>query len=73
MALNLRYVGSTQEKRKGTEIMRFEISMLTGLISVGAALLARMQVQGIEAGLISLTAEYGLRAARAASTFIRAR
>ena len=53
--------------------MRFEISMLTGLISAGAALLMRMQVQGFEAGLISLTAEYGLRAANAVRTLRRAR
>jgi hypothetical protein len=53
--------------------MRFEISMLTGLISAGAAVLARIQIQGVEAGLISLTAEYGLRAARAAKTLLRAR
>lgn len=53
--------------------MRLEISMLTGLITLGAALLAKVQIQGFEAGLISLTAEYGFRAARAARTLLRAR
>jgi hypothetical protein len=48
-------------------IMRFEMSMVVGLLSVGAALLTRMQIQGFEAGLISVTAEYGLRGMRLAA------
>ncbi len=51
--------------------MKFEISMLTGLLSVGAALLARVQIQGFEAALISVTAEYGLGAVRAAANLVR--
>ncbi|MGE5219914.1 MAG: hypothetical protein ACM3SP_23175 [Chloroflexota bacterium] len=53
--------------------MRFEMSMVVGLLSVGAALLTRMQIQGFEAGLISVTAEYGLRGMRLAAKLWRGR
>ena len=52
--------------------MRIEISLLTGLLSFSAALLTRMQVQGFEAGLISVAAEYGLCGLRAAAKLLRA-
>jgi len=52
--------------------MRFEMSIFAGLLSVGTALLTRMQVQGFEAGMISAAAEYGLRGLRAAAKLLSA-
>jgi hypothetical protein len=47
--------------------MKLEISLLTGLLFLGAQLLARAQVQGFEVALISSGAEYALRGWRAAA------
>jgi hypothetical protein len=50
--------------------MKFEIPLLTGLIFLGSQLLARAQVQGFEAALISSSIDYGLRGWRAVSQHV---
>lgn len=52
--------------------MKFEIPLFTGLLLVGASLLTRVQIQGVEAALLSTAVEYGLAGMRAGAKLLRA-
>jgi len=51
--------------------MKLEVPLLAGLLFFATQLLARAQVQGFEAALASNGVEYGFRALRAGSKFLR--
>jgi hypothetical protein len=51
--------------------VKLEMSLFAGMWLVGITLLARMQIQGVEAALFSMAVEHGVRVARAGSTVAR--
>ena len=60
-----------REIESWVDIMKLDVPMLAGLISLGTQLLARTQIQGFEGALLSSGVEYGLRGLRAASKQLR--
>ncbi len=50
--------------------MKLDIPMFAGLLWIGTAWLARAQIHGFEAALISTAIEFGLRGMRAGSRII---
>ena len=52
--------------------MKFDVPLLAGLLFFATQWLAQAQTQGIEVALLSSGMEYGLRAARLGSKWLRA-
>ena len=50
--------------------MKLEM-LFTGIMLVGTTLLVRVQIQGVEAALLSMAVERGMRVVRAGSTIVR--
>jgi hypothetical protein len=51
--------------------MKLEVPLLAGLVFVATQMLARAQVQGFEAALVSSGMEYGLRVVSVGSKLFR--
>jgi hypothetical protein len=50
--------------------MKLDIAMFAGLLSVATSWLARAQIHGFEAALVSTAIDFGLRGVRAGSRII---